>query len=78
MPYKPTPARAAALSDDLRDWLRLRRESPAEQLSALVYTLVALVGKQAPTVEQAHAMIDHWADGMKAQISAFGVDREHP
>lgn len=77
MPNEPT-LRAADLSDELRAWLRARREPPLIQAAALCYELAALVAKEARAVPQAYELLDLWLAVMKEQIAKLDVGVEHP
>lgn len=70
--------RAADLSDELRAWLRARREPRMVQAAALCYELAALVARDAYTVPQAYALLDEWLRVMKEQIAKLDVGVEHP
>ncbi len=73
-----TTLRAADLSDELRAWLRGRREPDLIQAAALCYELAALVAKNAHTVPQAYDLLDVWLATMKEQIAKLDVGVEHP
>jgi len=78
MTVDPFILSAAALSDDLRVWLRARAETPEQQASALVYELGALIAKHAPDEQAAYEVMYFWFATMKDQIRRLGVGVEHP
>ena len=69
---------SAALSDDLRAWLRARPESDQVIASALVYEVAALLARNAPSLDAAIQLVDEWVAVMKHQIRRCGVGVEHP
>jgi hypothetical protein len=73
-----TVAATLDLTTALRAWLRARPEPSPVQAAALAYEIAALMAQDAPSEPQAFALVDTWAAGMKWQIHAFGIGREHP
>lgn len=69
---------AAALTDQLRAWLRARGETPDVLASTLAYELAALIGRYADTEADAFAMVEQVEVVMKDQIRNCGVGVEHP
>lgn len=67
---------AAALTDQLRAWLRARGETPDVLASTLAYELAALIGRYANT--DAFAMIEQVQIVMRDQVHRLGVGVEHP
>lgn len=81
-PDDPTEAqvlRSAALTDELRAWMRTRRtDNDMVVAGALAYELAALIARNAGTEANALDLITVWADVMRDQIRALGVETEHP
>lgn len=78
MPSDQTMQSAAAITEELRRWLRTRDASPQVLAITLAYELAALIALHCGSGEHAEALVDFWAETMKDQIRVLGTGVEHP
>jgi hypothetical protein len=66
----------AALTEELRAWLEAKTAAGVGDhvlATTLQYEIVALVARNAPSLERANELLDVWRAGARAQLAELGL-----